>query len=119
MLRFLEGTRVRFCACAPPPPPPSPLPRFTSPLANAHAHPAPRRTSQTAGSSPGRGHRVLHVEVADESDAFFLHTLTLGEAEYGGVRTDQALLVDFAGFPPHLLKLLESCVRSKTEAPPR
>ena len=57
---------------------------------------------------------MLHFEVADDTDAFFLHTLTVGEAEYGAVRSGQALLVDFAGFPPHVLRLLEACVEAKS-----
>ena len=45
---------------------------------------------QVSGSAPGRGARVLHVEVTDETDAFFLHSLTVGEAEYGELRADRA-----------------------------
>lgn len=70
----------------------------------------------TGGGTPSR---VLTLEVTDESDAFFLHTMVLGEAEYAGLRADQALLVDFASFPTHLLQLLESCVAAKGEASPR
>ena len=56
---------------------------------------------------------MLHFEVADDTDAFFLHTLTVGEAEYGALRASQALLVDFAGFSPHVLQLLEACVQAR------
>ncbi len=54
---------------------------------------------------------MVHFEVVDDTDAFFLHTLTVDEKEYGSVRSSQSLLVDFAGFTPHVLSLLEQ-VRS-------
>ena len=49
---------------------------------------------------------MLHFEVADDTDAFFLHTLTVGEQEYGALKSSQSLLVDFTGFPTHVLQLL-------------
>ena len=169
-LRFLEGTRVR---------PPGARAggafaisrgahglrrlvgtcergtRAPTSLLHAH-HPTPdAHFSQVSGSAPGRGARVLHVEVTDETDAFFLHSLTVGEAEYGELRADreclvtklscrtpsvrvftrppppppplplsflislEALLVDFAAFPPHLLQLLRAAVLAKEETQPR
>ena len=74
-------------------------------------------TSQLTGGSSSA--RVLNLEVTDETDPFFLHSLTVGEAEYAELRADQALLVDFASFPTHLLQLLESCVAAKAEASPK
>ncbi len=117
-LRLLEGVRVRGSApqpraqralgYAPPPPlPPRAPPHLPAP------RPLPSLPAQSHGSAPGSGHRVLHFEVADDTDAFFLHTLTVGEAEYGALRASQALLVDFAGFPPHVLQLLEACVQAR------
>ncbi len=75
--------------------------------------------ARAAPAAPGQGARVLHVEVADEADAFFLHSLTVGEAEYGELRHDQALLVDFAGFAPHLLALLRAATLCKGDAQPK
>ena len=84
------------------------------PLDSSHTSPPlPPLSSQSHGSSPGSGHRVFSLEITDETNAFFLHSLVLGEQEYAVLRSSQSLLVDFQGFAPHLLKLLESCLQSK------
>jgi len=53
---------------------------------------------------------VLCVEVTDERDPFFLHSLTIGEAEFAPLREEQSLRVDFARFPLKLIELLRLCV---------
>ena len=84
------------------------------------------------------GHRVsdnqkdalLHIEVTDEADPFFLFTLDVTEDEFHGLKHDQSLLVDFASFPPKFIELLEQCSvahaaaeeargHGETTAPPR
>ena len=53
--------------------------------------------------------RLLHVEITDESDPFFLFTLDVGEEDFHELKRDQALLVDFDGFPLKFIELLERC----------
>lgn len=62
---------------------------------------------------------MLCVEVTDESDLCFYHSLTVDEVEFATLKTEQAILVDFNTFPSHLVALLRSCLESKHETHPK
>eukprot|EP00743_Colponemidia_sp_Colp-15_P007698 GILK01008333.1.p1 GENE.GILK01008333.1~~GILK01008333.1.p1 ORF type:complete len:585 (-),score=127.95 GILK01008333.1:154-1821(-) len=55
-------------------------------------------------------HQVLHLELTDEADPFFLYTMEIGEAEYHELKTEQSLLVDFQTFPSRIIELLEHTI---------
>ncbi|KAG5180833.1 hypothetical protein JKP88DRAFT_349405 [Tribonema minus] len=57
---------------------------------------------------------VLHVELTDELDPFFLYTLQVGEDDYHQLKHDQRLRVDFAAFPRQFIELLQSCSSSSS-----
>lgn len=59
--------------------------------------------------SSGSRCRLLHVEIADATDSFFLYSFTVSESEYAEMASEQTLLVDFATFPSHLVSLLDAC----------
>uniref|UniRef100_A0A7S3NJZ4 Spindle assembly abnormal protein 6 N-terminal domain-containing protein n=1 Tax=Aureoumbra lagunensis TaxID=44058 RepID=A0A7S3NJZ4_9STRA len=67
-------------------------------------------------SSRGR-ERVLHMELCDENDAFFLYLFQVSESEFHELRKEHALLVDFASFPRHFIELLERVRDDTIEAP--
>eukprot|EP00397_Hematodinium_sp_SG-2012_P012634 GEMP01012810.1.p1 GENE.GEMP01012810.1~~GEMP01012810.1.p1 ORF type:complete len:625 (+),score=132.32 GEMP01012810.1:75-1949(+) len=52
-------------------------------------------------------HQLLHIEITDETDAFFLFTLTLGESDFHALKSEQRLLVDFQTFPEKFLEMLQ------------
>jgi len=51
----------------------------------------------------------MHIEITQDNDLFFLYTLEVSEDEFPELKNDQSLLVDFAGFPPKFVELLEAC----------
>lgn len=67
------------------------------------------------GSGGGQRESVLHVELTDELDPFFLYTLQVGEDDYHQLKHDQRLRVDFKVFPRQFIELLESCSSSAGE----
>ena len=52
------------------------------------------------------------MRVTDEADPFFLYTLDVSEEEFGTLKHEQRLLVDFVEFPSQLVELVESCQRA-------
>ncbi|CAN0421120.1 unnamed protein product [Ectocarpus sp. 12 AP-2014] len=68
------------------------------------------------GSGGGQREGVLHIEVTDELDPFFLYTLQVGEDDYHQLKHDQCLRVDFKSFPRKFIELLESCRASSGAA---
>lgn len=52
-------------------------------------------------------HQLLHVEITDEKDAFFLFSLTLGESDFHVLKSEQRLLVDFQTFPEKFVEMLK------------
>jgi spindle assembly abnormal protein 6 len=56
--------------------------------------------------------RILHVQITDESDYYFLQTLDVSETEFHVLKREQSLLVDFTTFPSKLIELLQLCVQS-------
>lgn len=51
-------------------------------------------------------HQQLHLEITDETDAFFLYSLSIGESDFHVLKSDQRLVVDFQTFPEKLLEML-------------
>jgi spindle assembly abnormal protein 6 len=43
--------------------------------------------------------RVLHVEITDEAEPFFLHTLDVGEDDFHELKRDQVRLPHFVVAP--------------------
>lgn len=72
-----------------------------------HLQPSPRPT------------KVLCIEVTDDRDPFFLHSLTVGEAEFALLKEEQSILVDFNAFHAKFIELLNECLQSKATAQPR
>ncbi|CAM9813938.1 unnamed protein product [Ectocarpus sp. 13 AM-2016] len=68
------------------------------------------------GSGGGQREGILHIEVTDELDPFFLYTLQVGEDDYHQLKHDQCLRVDFKSFPRKFIELLESCRASSGAA---
>jgi spindle assembly abnormal protein 6 len=58
--------------------------------------------------------KLLHIEITDEDDPFFLFTLDVNEQDFHTLKQDQCLLVDFASFPAKFIELLE-CVLATAE----
>lgn len=56
--------------------------------------------------------RSLLLELTDESDLFFYHSLLLGEGDFHTLKSEQRLLVDFQSFPLQLVELLRRCMES-------
>jgi len=54
--------------------------------------------------------RSLLLELTDESDLFFYHSLLLGEGDFHNLKSEQRLLVDFQAFPSQLVELLRRCM---------
>ena len=57
----------------------------------------------------GQKERLLHFEITDDVDPFFLYTLDVSEDEFHRLKHDQSLLVEFAEFPTHFIALLDAC----------
>ena len=51
----------------------------------------------------GQKERLLHFEITDDVDPFFLYTLDVSEDEFHRLKHDQSLLVEFAEFPTHFI----------------
>ena len=60
----------------------------------------------------------IYLEIADEADPFFYHSLVLTDAEFQELRSEQSILVDFGAFPEKLVELLQRCVACAAEAHP-
>jgi spindle assembly abnormal protein 6 len=67
---------------------------------------------RTSGNSH---HRLLHIELTEEADPFFLYVLEIGETEFSRIKGEQQLLIDFLKFPQHILEFLEICTRPADE----
>ncbi|KAK9808849.1 hypothetical protein WJX72_005003 [[Myrmecia] bisecta] len=63
--------------------------------------------------------RILRIHLSSEDDLFFLHTLEVSEEEFQSLKVEQGILVDFANFPGKIIVMLEKCITSKAEDPPR
>ena len=75
----------------------------TRPLGQTET-PVPNSSDGAAGRE-----RLLHLEVADAQDPYFLYALAVGEGDFHAMRREHALLVDFAAFPQHFVDLLKRC----------
>lgn len=53
--------------------------------------------------------RVLHLELCDANDPYFLYGLDVGESDFHELRRQHCLLVDFSSFPSHFIALLDKC----------
>jgi len=60
--------------------------------------------------------RSLLLELTDEADLLFYHSLTLGEGDFHALKAEQRLRVDFQGFPQQVAELLRRCCTSGAEA---
>lgn len=59
--------------------------------------------------------RNLLLELTDENDLLFYHSLVLGEGDYSALRTDQRLLVDFQSFPEQIAVFLRRCCGNEVQ----
>ena len=57
----------------------------------------------------GQRERLLHIEITDKEDHFFLYTLDVSEDEFHRLKHDQSLLVEFSEFPSNVIALLNAC----------
>ena len=53
---------------------------------------------------------LLHTELADDANPFFLYTLDVTENDYRALKAEQSLVVDFSSFSPHFIDLIKACV---------
>ena len=66
----------------------------------------------------GQRERLLHIEITDKEDHFFLYTLDVSEDEFHRLKHDQSLLVEFSEFPSNVIALLNTliifiCIRAR------
>ena len=59
--------------------------------------------------------RNLLLELTDENDLLFYHSLALGEGDYHALRAEQRLLVDFQSFPEQLALFLRRCCGTEVQ----
>merc|ERR1719229_59341 len=62
---------------------------------------------------------ILSITLTDETDPYFLYTLSVSESDFHRLKSDQTLLVDFAVFPASLVMLLRQCLQYKNEEHPK
>ncbi|CAE7382766.1 SASS6 [Symbiodinium natans] len=62
--------------------------------------------------------RNLLLELTDENDLLFYHSLMLGEGDYHSLRAEQRLLVDFQSFPEQLAVFLRRCCGTEVQGLP-
>ncbi|CAK0779091.1 hypothetical protein CVIRNUC_004694 [Coccomyxa viridis] len=67
----------------------------------------------------GGSTRVLVIQIWSEQDLSSLHTLEVREDDFQALKLDQGILVDFGGFPAKIITLLQRCLASSREDPPR
>ena len=67
---------------------------------------AHRDTNLTFRILEGRN-RMLHFELTDDHDPYFLYLLQLTEQDFPTLKREQSILVDFAAFPAQLIELLK------------
>ena len=65
-------------------------------------------TRPTANNS--QSEKMVHIEVTDENDPYFLYILDVGEQDFHHLKRDQSLLVEFPVFPSKLIELIELCL---------
>ena len=63
--------------------------------------------------------QVLIIQIWMEEDLSALHTLEVTEDDFQGLKQEQGILVDFGGFPAKIITLLQRCLASYHEDPPR
>ena len=63
--------------------------------------------------------QVLIIQIWTEEDLSSLHTLEVTEDDFQGLKLEQGILVDFGGFPAKIITLLQRCLLSYHEDPPR
>ncbi|XP_073489066.1 spindle assembly abnormal protein 6 homolog isoform X1 [Aquarana catesbeiana] len=61
----------------------------------------------------------LIVRLSDDTDPFFLYSLTLGEEDFLSLKNQQGLLVEFSAFPQRFIDLLEQCILEQDKPVPR
>ena len=59
---------------------------------------------------------LIHCEVTDDQDPYFLYTLDVGETDYHQLKHDQSLVVNFDVFPSKLIALIDQCVSFQTSS---
>lgn len=68
---------------------------------------------------PLLGVQVLIIQIWTEEDLSSLHTLEVREDDFQALKLEQGILVDFGGFPAKIITLLQRCLASCHEDPPR
>ncbi|KAG8455338.1 hypothetical protein GDO86_001512 [Hymenochirus boettgeri] len=63
--------------------------------------------------------KELIVRLSDDTDPFFLYSLTLGEEDFQSLKNQQGLLVEFSAFPQRFIDLLEQCLLEQDKPVPR
>lgn len=63
--------------------------------------------------------QILRMQLSNEEDLFFLHSMEVSEEEFQNLKVEQGILVDFANFPGKIVGLLERCLASKLETVPQ
>jgi len=63
----------------------------------------------TRQSVQGQVEKIVHFEVTDDNDPYFLYVLDVGEQDFHALKREQSILVDFSLFPGMFIQLLEHC----------
>ena len=84
----------------------------TRPSRNEGGRPATLTVRVLSGTRLVDGLRqsLLHTELADDANPFFLYTLDVTENDYRALKAEQSLVVDFSSFSPHFIDLIKACV---------
>ncbi|XP_070564141.1 spindle assembly abnormal protein 6 homolog [Ptychodera flava] len=61
----------------------------------------------------------LVVRLTDESDPYFLYSLSIGDEDFQSLKAQQGLLVDFTAFPQKFIDLLDLCLQEETKESPK
>jgi len=84
-------------------------------VVNVHVKPAGRDeftaalTVRLRPDNPAHPRNLL-LEMTDDADLLFYHSLMLGEADFHALKAEQRLRVDFQSFPAQLVELFRRCM---------
>nr|XP_006820900.1 PREDICTED: spindle assembly abnormal protein 6 homolog isoform X2 [Saccoglossus kowalevskii] len=63
--------------------------------------------------------KELVVRLTDDTDPFFLYSLTIGDEDFQSLKAQQGLLVDFSAFPQKFIDLLQLCLEEESKESPK
>ena len=74
-----------------------------------------RILSGTRQHVQGQIEKIVHFEVTDDNDPYFVYMLDVGEQDFHQLKRDQSILVDFSIFPNMFIELMNNCVTAASK----